>query len=799
MNMRIIPSKYSNRGDLPLKLKISFEAVFEYLEKIAEDKDHFLNATSIHLLKEYKEYPELREGFEDLSYLNKYNQQIDTLLDILFPDLLQSNEIKAASIPFEFTTFKLSKRFEKILDNAGENYELKLRNYDESKLYILACTFILNFCYKTKIDFRRPFFFDIPNANTGMTNHYRTLFNGDFFKVRPLADAPKITDDDVRVLLDNFDNIDVWKEKFPPNSYEFRGFGLVNLFNVTTDASLSNLRENLLKKDEESFQNLGKSISNLFQSNSVQFGFSAYEISGNKMTQKKRQNTHKSYIIKNEEHVECSEYFCHGILTKVFKNNEYLAISDIEKYGKHTDHNGLYKTLKKQGIQSFILVPLKLGDDLLGVMELVSTKKFELNSINANKLKDVIPVFKVASERYMEEFENKLESVIQENYTSLHPTVKWRFYEEAEDYILNLESGNETTQNLKNIIFNNVVPLYGQTDIKGSSTARNIAIQKDLVKQLNLASKVISKAKKIYNLPIYSDLIFRIDECLSNLNEGLNSGDEMALTDFLKRDIYPVFNHLKTLDESLKKDIENYMTHIDDELHVVYDKRKKYESSVNILNEEMAKFIDNEQIQAQKMFPHYFERYKTDGIDYNMYIGQSLVKSHAYNSIYLHNLRLWQLQMMCELENIANKLKSKLEHPLEVASLILVHSNPLSIKFRMDEKRFDVDGAYNIRYEIIKKRIDKALIKNTKERLTQPGKIAIVYSQNKDAEEYFNYIKFLQSKNYLLESVENVDLQDLQGISGLKALRIAVNYDTTIENKITFDEIMQVIGDDKLN
>jgi hypothetical protein len=40
-----------------------------------------------------------------------------------------------------------------------------------------------------------------------------------------------------------------------------------------------------------------------------------------------------------------------------------------------------------------------------------------------------------------------------------------------------------------------------------------------------------------------------------------------------------------------------------------------------------------------------------------------------------------------------------------------------------------VDGAYDIRYEIVKKRIDKALIKGTNERATQPGKIVIVYSQ----------------------------------------------------------------------
>jgi hypothetical protein len=88
-----------------------------------------------------------------------------------------------------------------------------------------------------------------------------------------------------------------------------------------------------------------------------------------------------------------------------------------------------------------------------------------------------------------------------------------------------------------------------------------------------------------------------------------------------------------------------------------------------------------------------------------------------------------------------------------------------------------VDGAYNIRYEIVKKRIDKAHIKNTEERLTQPGKIAIVYSKSKDAEEYKEYIEFLQSKKLLKPGIELVELEELQGVSGLKALRVDVEFE----------------------
>ncbi|MEQ8715968.1 MAG: hypothetical protein RIC80_23340, partial [Cyclobacteriaceae bacterium] len=121
-----------------------------------------------------------------------------------------------------------------------------------------------------------------------------------------------------------------------------------------------------------------------------------------------------------------------------------------------------------------------------------------------------------------------------------------------------------------------------------------------------------------------------------------------------------------------------------------------------------------------------------------------------------------------------SRIIPELSLPLETTHLILVHSSPLAIKFRMDEKQFDVDGAYNIRYEIVKKRIDKALIRNTDERLTQPGKIAIVYSQEKDAVEYTQYLEYLHNKGYLEDGIEHLELEELQGVSGLRALRVKV-------------------------
>ncbi|EDP98406.1 GAF domain-containing protein [Kordia algicida OT-1] len=777
--------------NLPLQLVISFDQVISFYDKYVEDENHPYHKSAIEITEYLENYPELREGFTDLTKLEKYKEQIDLVLEGLFPEILTDNEIKVATIPFSFQSFKYSNRLKNILKNAGDDYDFTARNLSERELYLHACVMILNVCYGYTIDLKRPFYFDIPDKKLGVTKHYRVAFNGDFCQVIPTEDAPKITEEDVRLLLDNYDNIEVWKQKFPLNSYIFKGFGIMNLFDVTFDETLSSIRENLLRSDDNLVASLRKNLSEFFNIKDLKLGYSVFGAL-DKNTFKSHIKRSESLLFKDEHEVACTEFFCHGIVEHIFKKNEEIAISNIENYGKLSGENGFYNRLKAQGIQSIILIPIvaSKGRDL-AVLEIASPRAYELNSVNQQKLQDIIPVFETAVSRASEDFQNTLEATIQEQYTSIHPAVKWRFYSAAENYQYQLAENVENPQ-IEDIVFEQVYPLFGQSDIKGSSLARNEAIKEDLTTQLELAIKVLEAALKQHKLPIYEELIFRVATYLSETQEGLKAGDELGILQFLKKDIYPVFNHLKATDPKLALLITEYINSLDANLKVVYDKRKAYEDSVAILNTQLAAYIDKKQEEAQAMFPHYFERYKTDGVEYNMYIGQSLVKDQNFHKLYLYNLRLWQLQNMYEMEQVAHNARKLMEHDLQVASLILVHSNPLAIKFRMDEKQFDVDGAYNIRYEIIKKRIDKAHIKNTTERLTIPGKIAIVYSQDKDAREYIKYIKYMQAKNYF-GKLEKLELEDLQGVSGLRALRVEVIYqdDFSEKSSLTIDELME--------
>ena len=90
-------------------------------------------------------------------------------------------------------------------------------------------------------------------------------------------------------------------------------------------------------------------------------------------------------------------------------------------------------------------------------------------------------------------------------------------YTEAKNFIKDQLKGAEPSFN--KIAFENIYPLYGQIDIKGSSDARNWATQQDLTLQLNSVKGILEAASKFEELPIYEQYIYQIDEFLKVLDK----------------------------------------------------------------------------------------------------------------------------------------------------------------------------------------------------------------------------------------------------------------------------------------
>jgi len=775
--------------EFPAITKISFAKVFESLETAAKDKDQAVANYAKHLLSLKEKYPILEEGIEDLDLVDKYKGPIHQISRVLFPDALLTNEIKALVPPYNFHPIRSSKRFSKIIEDAGGNFIYELKDYNEKMLYIMGCVNILMGYYHYNVYSGSPSQIEIFDPQLGLNRTYRLTFNADLMEVFPTERSIEITQKDYLELMENFDNLDLWKEKFPPDSWIMRGVGIVNLMDVTIDSSISGITSNLLFKTEDSFKEIENHVKRIFNIKDLRTGFFLYE---NDSLSSGHKGASEGIILKKDEILKTTDVLCDDSYKQLIKGKKPLILPDLDSISDNTE-SPLVKKLKSLKIKSYIICPLVHDDEILGFVELGSGQRNILNKVSLEKMNNVLPIISMAASRFKNEMQNRIEAIIQQECTTIHSSVKWRFEEEATDY-MNKQFHNENPS-FKDIVFKEVYPLYGQLDIKDSSTKRNEAMKSDLLKQIDEVRKILLAAFHKNALPVYEELIFRVDSFKAEIKKGLLASGEQKILSFLGSEIYPVFEHIKHQDNTLAKKVEKYSQMLDPDLNTVYKMRKRFDDSVTKINQTLATYLDLKQEEAQKMFPHYFERYKTDGIEYNMYIGQSIAKNREFDLLFLKNLQIWQLMIMCEMEREFNKTKKELDTKLEIASLILVYGTPLSVQFRIDEKKFDVEGAYNARYEIVKKRIDKANIKGTDERVTVPGKIAIIYSKDQDGIEYRKYITYLQAKGFLKSKIEEVELQSLQGITGLKALRVEVEYNESNKSSTGYnlDEIMEVI------
>lgn len=767
----------------PARISLSFFKVIESLEEQAKSTEAGQAAFAQALLRELEPYPELRDGITDLSRLEQYDVPIRKLSRVLFPDVLTTNEIKILTPLFHFIPLYTSRRFENLVAASSEPLQFTMKGVDEEMLYRYACYFILSSYFGFPVRTMNTQIFEIGDRNTDITRTYKMLLNADLCEFVPTERATTITQQDYELLLNNFDDMALWKEKFPPESWVLRGVGLINLVDITPNQSLSTITSNLIAKSDDTFERIQSEICKLLGDASVRLGIMTLE--ENALIASGKDQV-PSILVPQGEHIDCSLELCPDSRQQLVVDKEPFIITDVEAFHQQT-RSHLSTRLQHSGLKSYIVIPLLHEEEFLGYVELGAPEPFALHKGSLYLLEKVLPILAMAFKRFMTEAQNTIEAIIQQECTTIHPSVKWRFEEEARKFMIQTHNGGHPTFN--DIVFDHLYPLYGQLDIKGSSERRNRAVRTDLIKQLRGVSAVLEAARRQMPMPAIEELCYRIERYTEDLQEEFNAGSEHKILDFLNAEVYPVFAHLREESVTLRDQVRTYYDLLDPELHTVYEARKAYDSSVNQINQRLASYLDVRQAEAQRVFPHYFERYKTDGVEFNMYIGQSITRERKFHTLYLHNLRLWQLLVMCEMENEFRAIQRELDTSIEVASLVLVYNTPIAVHFRMDEKQFDVEGAYNARYEIIKKRVDKAHIKGTQERITRPGSLVIVYSQEQDAQEYRRYLDYLIGIDRIRKHYEDLALEDLQGVHGLRALRAEIAYQQALTVEELVDEV----------
>ena len=762
--------------EFPFGTRLSLAHLIDFWERQDGDPSSLHAPLARVIVEKLEEAPGLREIIDDRSVLDTHRELIDLMMTAMVPAGRGDDYYAAALEPFTTLPFYETPAWQRVglceTERIKERLNIPLDQFAFGRL-MWAYEFILEEWVGVEADLQWALVMTVHDEEVGLDRHFSLGVDPRFVSVRLVRDLEKPSSQDIARLLAEPTNIELWTEVLPPDAFEFDGMTVITAVDVTLHEVISRLKNDLIEKDSmaspEKIDRLQHRLRNLLRCPELTLGLIAFDRRADVEGIEGARAVGNSLLLCDECAPTCPNR-ADSSYAGIFESTDPVIVQDLQTSELRT---GYEHHLRKHGHRSLLLYPLHVGDQLVGLMELASPKPGDLNAFNARRLLDVVPLFATTLKRNLDELEDHVQALIKRKYTAIHSSVEWRFREAALRYLEEKERG-EVSPELEQIVFHDVYPLYGLVDMRDSSRIRNEAIRADLGEQLQMALEVINAAGQIRPLPVLEEVGYRLAQQIEGLESELRSDDESGVLELLRQDVEPLFGQLETYGGDVAERVTAYRGALDTDLNIIYRRRKDFEESVTGLNDVISMTLDTEEERAQAMFPHFFEKFRTDGVDHSIYVGTELHEDGLFDELYLRNLRIWQLMTTCRIEWELARVKTDMAVPLEATHLILVQHQPLSIRFRVDEKRFDVDGAYDIRYEIVKKRIDKARIRGTSERVTQPGQLAIVYSTASEAAEYRRYVEFLQNKGYFGPGLEELELEDLPGISGLKALRVTI-------------------------
>ena len=695
-----------------------------------------------------------------------------------------SDEPLAVVEPFSFDTALASPQFDALSGSYFTEENADEREADVDREAIYAFGLILAHVYRLPVE---PVFdkaIRVVDPESGLPRYFQLNVDERFVSI-DADDPPPLSDSIREELLDNLTDREVLAAHIDARRFEFRGFLIFRAIE-TTDQTLENMIKNEVLRpraitDRTRFGVVQEHVRALLRRPEVELQVAAVH-RGDVLLHHATGDASSDCIV-HDALRQAIDTFADSVFLQVFERGRPVVIRDLPKT---MEHRGARKRrasdgptraayeehLLSRGVRSLIAAPLVRNDEPIGVLSLTAHTEGALTPYHLQTLQPVLPLFAESMQRAIDDFENRVQRVIREECTAIHPAVVWRFEREATAY-LERQYADPTTA-MGPIGFDRVYPLYAATDIRGSSVLRNQAIQADLLVQLRDATAVLSAVKERRGWPIVDELLFRTGEFQRLLAEGLGSGEEVSVLSFLRNEVERHFDHFVEAVPEAAAAVATYRGRIHSQAGAVYDRRAAFDESVRQLNHTISRLLDREQVQAQEMFPHYFDKQTTDGVDFSMYVGASLVETRSWDTLHLKNLRLWQLLVLVRIGQACMTIRSQLPVPLETTHLVVVQNMPLDIAFRYDEKRFHVEGAYNIRYEIMKKRIDKATVEPGGSRLTQVDTLSVVFSQKEEEQEYRRYLHFMAAQGLTEGEPEEIRIGELQGVSGLRALRVSL-------------------------
>jgi len=756
---------------------VSFKKFTDFLEEKLKDSDTLRAKFYRFVLKHFKKNPELLTPIK-ISALEKYKYIFDLLEGTILPALSNEKELALAlGVPMNPLFFLSTEAFQAIVENRISDESTNIKDFKALIQYRrkkMSYALILERFYNFRPLVKEEMIHMRKDKITQLTRYFSLDIDNRFVEVLHKGSLPKINITQTQQQLADIKSINELEKILPLSEFSFEGFSIVIAADITPKYALHKMRSIIIKHNPHDYNETYKAVVELLEQlcgrKHIMFGLLPFLKLNNRLVSYYGNYAH-SMLINISKKLNIPESTFLEWINAYLQNPQTIIKKECTNEEKKSDE--LSKAFSEFGFNGYSIIPVFYNNEVAGVLEVAAKEVALIDENLLNSIDAAIPILGQLMHQSQTEFTANINNVIRTNFTSIQSSVLWKFNEVAWDYLKT--AGKDSMKRMDEIRFENVQPLYGAIDIRNSTIERNNALHKDMHHYFLLVKNILNDLR-VPDKNTSSELIKEADNFLKR-TETFFTGNEESVFDAFMEKVNFYLSGVETTDAHNKNLIKKYFKEVDEKNGKVYAKRRILENSMQYLNFIIADYLDKMQEEVQKKYPVYFEKIRTDGIEYDMYLGQSISPKQPYKKSYLDELRLKQLKDMSGIAKLVYASAQSLPVPLQTTQLIYVNASSIDVTFRIDEKRFDVEGGYNIRYHIVKKRIDKVHVMDSGERLTQPGKLAIIYTQPHHEKEYINYINELQHQHILKHNIELLELEELQGVTGLKAIRVEVNLD----------------------
>jgi hypothetical protein len=512
--------------DFPYPCKLSFKPLLDYWEKQRNsgDASNMLIAGEIQRLVELN--PHFREVIDRLELLNQNEALVDLLLSGFFTALHEDQQLIRISGPFNKIPFYESPMLIQLQQQENISFHFQ---YEEEKTYPFivsrAGNLILHQFYGYPFLFSPAFPFSAKQANSSVQRYFHTDINLRFVEVVPLKGLPDLSKAQMDRLMDNLFDAQSWLEIFPPEDYEFHGVISTEMTDVTASEALSQLKHRLLDRDAffeaSKMEELRCKLCTYFGIPDLDFGVTAIDYPRHEKASRKYQLNQGLPARSIKKWVK--KLFINSPYENACKSGEPVLLESMEKTEKASP---LLQALLKQGWKSMVILPLtNRKNKIIGLLELAAPRERAFHKYTLLKIKDIATLFNIAMERSRSEMDDRIDAIIREEYTSVHPSLAWRFEENAWTLLERRKEEMTEKGDVDPIVFKDVFPLYGQADIVASSHARNQAIEEDMLENLELVRIVLNSIREKYYFPLIESLFLQLNSFLIDIRNGITSSN----------------------------------------------------------------------------------------------------------------------------------------------------------------------------------------------------------------------------------------------------------------------------------